>query len=105
MGPEVKLIDVDNSENTERLLVHFLKVGTVASNRRTWYKYDRNGCIQASRMQFPLAPCYVTTVHKAESLTIDVIVVHCSQQFVSRQTYVALSRVREECAFQVIGFK
>ena len=100
-----KFIDVDNSENTERLLVHFLKVGTVAINRRTWYKYDRNGCIQASRTQFPLAPCYATTIHKAQSLTMDAIVVHCSQEFVSRQRYVALSRVREDCALQVIGFK
>ena len=70
-----------------------------------WYKYDQNGCIQASRTQFPLTPCYVTTVHKAQSLTMDAIVVHCSQEFVSAQTYVALSRVREEGALQVIGFK
>ena len=100
-----KFIDVDNSENTERLLVHFPKIGTVAIERRTWYKYDRKGCIQASRTQFPLVPCYATTVHKARSLTMDAIVVHCSQEFVSGQTYVALSRVREECALQVIGFK
>ena len=34
-GPRGKFIDVDNSENTERLLVHFPKVGTVAIDRRT----------------------------------------------------------------------
>lgn len=33
------------------------------------------------------------------------VVVHCSQEFVSGQTYVALSRVRTEACLQVIGFQ
>ena len=50
-------------------------------------------------------PCYATTVHKVQSLNMNAVVVHCSQEFVSGQTYVALSRVREEAALQVIGFQ
>ncbi len=104
-GSQGKFIDLDKSEDTEQLRVHFPKVGTVTIDRRTWYKYNRNGCIQASRTQFPLTPCYATTVHKAQSLTMNAIIVHCSWEFMSGQTYVALSSVREESALQVIGFQ
>ena len=77
----------------------------MAIDRRALYKYDQNGCAQASRTQFPLTPCYATTVHKAHRLTMDAIVVHCCQEFVSGQTYVAISRAREEGALHEIGFK
>ncbi|XP_028415618.1 ATP-dependent DNA helicase PIF1-like [Dendronephthya gigantea] len=88
-----------------QLFVYFAKVGTVCIERRTWYKYDRNGGVKASRTQFPISPCYAITVHKAQGLTIDRAVVHCSQEFVTGLTYVAISRVREESALQVIGFR
>ena len=45
------------------------------------------------------------TVHKGQSLTLDEVVVHCSQEFVPGQTYVALSRVKQESSLQVIGFQ
>lgn len=95
----------ETDENEGRLLVNFPKVGTVAIQRRTWYRYDRNGAIKASRTQFPLTLCYAMTVHKAQGLTMDSVVVHCAQEFVSGQTYVALSRVKEESSLQVIGFR
>ena len=68
----------------------FSNVGTVAIDRRVLYKYDQNGCAQASRTQFPLTPCYATTVHKGHTPTLDAIDLHCSQEFVSGQTYVAI---------------
>ena len=96
----------ENKEpDNQRLLLCFPITGTVAIERKTWYRYNKHGTIEASRTQFPLAPCYAITVHKAQSLNMDAAVVHCSQEFAGGQTYVALSRVREEAALQVIGFR
>ena len=44
-------------------------------------------------------------MHKAQSLTLNATVVHCSQEFVPGQTYVALSRVRGEDSLQVVDFR
>jgi hypothetical protein len=106
-GYRGKFIGLESKEPGEdqRLLVNFPTIGTVAIERRTWYKHDKSGVVKASRTQFPLTPCYAMTVHKAQSLTLDAAVVHCSLEFVSGQTYVALSRVREEASLQVIGFQ
>ncbi|XP_028404093.1 ATP-dependent DNA helicase PIF1-like [Dendronephthya gigantea] len=93
------------NEDEEHLIVNFPKVGNVPIARRTWYKFDTNGRIQGSRTQFPLAPCYAITVHKAQSTTLERVVVHCSQEFVPGQTYVALSRVTREASLQVFGFR
>ena len=99
-------IQTQANGNDDQLLVHFSRVGTVALNRKTWYKYDKSGGILATRTQYPLSLCYAITVHKAQGLTIDkIVVVHCSQEFIPGQTYVALSRVRREATLQVIGFR
>ena len=104
-GSRGKFVGFENKEpDNQRLLVSFPTTGTVAIERRTWYRYNKHGTIEASVTQFPLAPCYAITAHKAQSLNMDAAVVHCSQEFMSGQTYVALSRVREEAALQVIGF-
>ncbi|CAB3976673.1 ATP-dependent DNA helicase PIF1 [Paramuricea clavata] len=78
-------------KNKECLIVNFPKVGNVSISRRTWYKYDENGRVKASRTQFPIIPSYAITDHKAQSLTLSRVVMHCSQEFVAGQTYVALS--------------
>ena len=101
MGEYVGIDEADE----ERLIVNFPNVGNVAVARRTWYKFDTNGRILGNRTQFPLAPCYAITVHKAQSTTLESVVVHCSQEFVSGQTYVALSRVTREESLQVLGFR
>ena len=49
--------------------------------------------------------CRTITVHKAQGLTLNAAVVHCAQEFVPGQTYVALSQVRNEASLQVINFK
>ena len=61
--------------------------------------------VKGSRTQFLLTLCYAITAHKAQSLTTIAAAVHCAQEFVSGQTYAALSRVKEEAALQVIGFQ
>ena len=77
----------------------------ISISRKTWYRYNRNGQVQASRTQYPLSLSYAITVHKAQSTKHESAVVHCSQEFDAGQTYVALSRVRSEKNLQVIGFQ
>ena len=106
-GSRGKFIGLKEAENGEdqRVVVCFPTTGTVSLERRTWPKYNKNGIVQGSRTQFPITPCYAITAHKAQGLTMNAAVVHCVQEFVSGQTYVALSRVKEEAALQVIGFQ
>ena len=82
-GSRGNFIDVEKSENTKQLLVHFPKVGTVTIDRRK-VLFKRG--IQASK-------------------TMNAITVHSSQEFVFEQTYVALPRVGDEGALQVIGMQ
>lgn len=92
-------------DDEDRLVVNFPNVGRVGISRKTWHKYDVKGRIQASRTQFPLSLCYAITVHKAQSLTLDSVIVHCSQEFVPFQTYVAISRAKKESHLQILGFR
>ena len=95
-----------SNDGNDRLLVDFPGAGVVSLERKTWYKYDKNGNVIGSRTQYPISLCYAITVHKAQGLTIDkCVVVHCSQEFISGQTYVALSRVKHEANLQIIGFQ
>ena len=55
--------------------------------------------------KFKVLVLYAITVHKSQSLTLESIVVHCAQEFVPGQTYVAVSRVRSEKNLQIIGFQ
>ena len=99
-------IDADETDNTNNgLLINFPNVGLISIPRKTWYMYNRNGQVQASRTQYPLSLSHAITVHKAQSTTFESAVVHCSQEFDAGQTYVALSRVRSEKNLQVIGFQ
>ena len=94
-----------NTSESDKIQVEFPNVGVVNLQRKTWYKHDKAGRVQASRTQYPVSLSYAITVHKAQSTTLDKAVVHCSQEFDSGQTYVAMSRVRSAKNLQVIGFQ
>ena len=65
-------IDADETDNTNNsLLINFPNVGVVSIPRKTWYMYNRNGQVQASRTQYPLSLSYAITVHKAQSTTLE----------------------------------
>ena len=91
-------------EDANRIFVNFPTTGTISLTRRTWFNYTPDGKVQGTRTQFPIIPCYAITVHKSQSLTLDSVVVHCSQEFVHGQTYVAISRVKSSNNLQVINF-
>lgn len=46
------------------------------------------------RSQFPIIPAFASTIHKAQSLTIDSIAIHLDNMLSHGQLYVAMSRVR-----------
>lgn len=46
------------------------------------------------RTQFPIVPAFATTIHKAQSITIDSVAIHLDNMLSHGQLYVAMSRVR-----------
>ena len=68
-------IHTENNGKEDRLLVHFPQVGSVPIDRKTWYKYDKDGSVLGTRTQYPLSLCYAITVHKTHRLTIENILV------------------------------
>ena len=104
-GTFLVVVPETEKEDEEQIHVTFPKVGTVKIGRKTWYKYSTRGNVLATRTQFSVMPCYAMTVHKAQGLTLNRVVVHRSQEFVPGQTYVCLSRVKSEAGLQVINFQ
>ena len=68
------------------------------------FRYTPDGNVQDTWTQFPIIPCYAITMHKSQSLTLNSVLVHCSQEFVNSQTYVAMSRVKASNNLRVINF-
>ncbi|EIE78840.1 hypothetical protein RO3G_03545 [Rhizopus delemar RA 99-880] len=48
-----------------------------------------------TRTQFPIVPAFATTIHKAQSATIDCVGIHLDSMLSHGQLYVAMSRVRK----------
>ena len=55
------------------------------------------------RTQVPLAPCWAMTIHKAQGMTLDRVVVNLRKCFAHGQAYVALSRARTLRGLKVEG--
>ena len=89
----------------ESLKVFFPQVGSVEIQRQSWFKRNKQGNVVGSICQYPLVLAYAATCHKAQGLTLAAAVVHCSNEFVSGLTYVALSRVKDQGHLQVLNFK
>ena len=61
--------------------------------------------VVASRKQFPLCLAFSITIHKAQRLTLDRVIVDASCIFAPGQLGVAIGRAREKKGLRVIGFK
>ncbi|VBB81010.1 Putative DNA repair and recombination protein [Podospora comata] len=57
----------------------------------------------ACRTQIPLTAGYALTIHKAQGMTLEKVIVDLSKVFEERQIYVALSRVKALEGLQVVG--
>jgi len=58
------------------------------------FDYYENETHIGTRYQIPFILAYAVTIHKAQGLTLDEVVVDCSSVFEAGHVYVALSRVR-----------
>ncbi|KAK3989365.1 putative DNA repair and recombination protein [Cladorrhinum sp. PSN332] len=59
----------------------------------------------ACRAQIPLTAGYALTIHKAQGMTLDKVIVDVSKAFEEKQIYVALSRAKTLEGLQVVGLK
>jgi ATP-dependent exoDNAse (exonuclease V) alpha subunit len=68
------------------------------------FEYFENETYIGYRIQLPLKLAYATTIHKAQGLTLDEVVIDCYDSFAAGQVYVGLSRVRSLENLYIIGF-
>ncbi len=78
----------------EYLLIELTNGRLVEVEKTTFSLLDAEGKEIASVMNYPLSLAYATTIHKAQGMTIDRLVVNLKNLWEPGQAYVALSRVR-----------
>lgn len=76
---------------------------TVVANCSVTQLGDRKPWSLIMRTQIPLKPAYATTIHKAQGMTLDRVIVDLTRLFAPGQGYVALSRVRTLYGLMVQG--
>ena len=67
-----------------------------------WNWRNRQGEGIGSVTQFPIILAYAVTCHKSQALQL---VLHSPKEFVPGLVYIAISRIRTQETFQVLGFK
>ena len=87
-----------------KLLVDFERVGTIAIERVTWVRRNRQGEKIGSVTQFPVILAYAVTCHKSQGLELPAVVLHSSKEFVPGLIYVAMSCVKSQDTLQVLDF-
>lgn len=66
--------------------------------------YYENETYIGTRFQIPFILAYAITIHKAQGLTLDEVVIDCRSAFEHGQVYVALSRVKKLENLYILGF-
>ena len=61
--------------------------------------------VLGKRVQFPLRLAFALTVHRAQGLTLNQVVVHCDKMTTPGQLGVALGRARNTSGLQVLSFR
>ena len=61
------------------------------------------GVVFFSRQQVPIMPAWALTVHKAQGLSIDYLIINLSRLFCPNQFYSAITRATEEEFTQIVG--
>lgn len=95
---------VDIDEKSKAVTVKF-DSGNQMPLYPTIFSYYENETYIGTRYQIPLILAYAVTIHKAQGLTLDEVVVDCEAAFEHGQVYVALSRVKKLENLYILDFR
>ncbi|XP_046548816.1 ATP-dependent DNA helicase PIF1-like isoform X2 [Haliotis rubra] len=65
---------------------------------------DSCNIVEAEREQFPIAPAFALTVHKAQGLTLPRLIINCKNIFNPGQLGVAVGRAVDAAGLQVLNY-
>ena len=60
--------------------------------------------VLAEILQYPLKTCYAMTIHQSQGMTLELVVVNCSNASIPGQIGVALGMVTSKKGLQVLNF-
>lgn len=78
--------------------------GTETFIKKEDFDYIYQGLLKAKRKQYPLRLAYGLTIHKAQGMTFDKLMVNFGNIFADGQGYVALSRTRSKEGLMLKSF-
>lgn len=83
------------SISEEELSIELLTGRTIQVEPMSFSLHNAEGVPMASAENFPISLAYATTIHKAQGMTLDRLIVNLSNLWEPGQAYVALSRVTD----------
>lgn len=101
-GTQGIIMDIDT--DNERLTVKLDRPDVVIQVPKVEEQVlDGFGALVGKLRQFPVALGWALTIHKAQGMTLDSVVINMNGHFADGQTYVALSRARSRDGLYLIG--
>ena len=101
-GRQGKVVKIEQDGPT----VYFPQLDqNIKITEKSWSRYDpRKKCNIASRAQIPLKPSFAITIHKAQGMTLNSVIVDASNIFKCGQLGVAIGRATKKDGLQVVNF-